>query len=170
MEKIRGFEFVKRVENVKDKKLPMRSTKNSAGYDFFCVEDVEIPVSIEKVIYEKENSFGPPKIEVHPTLVRTGVKAYMQENEVLYLFNRSSNPVKRGLVLANSVGVVDSDYYNNPDNEGEIGFMFYNFSGETVVLKKGDKIGQGLFSVYLKVDEEGSVFNIRKGGIGSTGE
>lgn len=170
MERVRGFEFVKRVENIENKKLPERSTKNSAGYDFFCVEDVEIPVSNIMVIRESDYSVYPPTLGFQPTLVRTGVKAYMQENEVLYLFNRSSNPIKKGLVLSNSVGVVDSDYYNNPDNEGEIGFMFYNFSGNKIILKKGDKIGQGLFSTYFKVDDEGSVFNIRKGGIGSTGE
>ena len=61
-----------------------------------------------------------------PTLIPTGIKAYMLDDEVLYLYNRSSNPKKKGLILANSVGVIDKDYYGNPDNDGHIMFAFYN--------------------------------------------
>lgn len=167
MERVRGFEFVNRVKDIKDKKLPERSTKNSAGYDFFCQEDIKIPSSYVKFI---DSDTGVITSSTTPSIVKTGIKSYMMDDEVLYLFNRSSNPVKRNLVLANSVGVIDSDYYNNEDNEGEIGFLFYNLSDKDVVIKKGDKIGQGVFSKFLKIDEEGSVLGLRKGGIGSTGK
>jgi dUTP pyrophosphatase len=85
------------------------------------------------------------------------------------LYNRSSNPKKLGLVLANGVGVVDSDYYNNPSNEGEIGFLFYNTSSDTVIIKKGSKIGQGVFHKYLITDGD-NAGGIREGGYGSTGK
>ena len=134
--------------------MPKRSTKNSAGYDFFNPERVEIP---------------PYKIGDNPVMVKTGVKAYMMADEVLLLYNRSSNPKKKKLVIPNSVGVIDSDYYNNEDNEGEMAFTFYNLSDETVVLEKGDKLGQGLFQKYLLTDDD-SADGVRNGGFGSTDE
>lgn len=149
----RKFEYVSRIEN-KDFSLPKRSTKNSAGYDFFNPERVEIP---------------PYKIGDNPVMVKTGVKAYMMADEVLLLYNRSSNPKKKKLVIPNSVGVIDSDYYNNEDNEGEMAFTFYNLSDETVVLEKGDKLGQGLFQKYLLTDDD-SADGVRNGGFGSTDE
>lgn len=102
-----------------------------------------------------------------PTLVKTNVKAQMKENEVLMLFNRSSNPGK-GLILANGVGVVDSDYYNNTSNEGNIAFAFYNIKPKKTVIKAGEKLGQGVFIKYLKVDNDEASAN-REGGFGSTG-
>lgn len=149
----RKFEYVSRIEN-KDFSLPKRSTKNSAGYDFFNPERIEIP---------------PYKIGDNPVMVKTGVKAYMMDDEVLLLYNRSSNPKKKKLVIPNSVGVIDSDYYNNEDNEGEMAFTFYNLSDETVVLEKGDKLGQGLFQKYLLTDDD-SADGVRNGGFGSTDE
>lgn len=151
--KLRGFEVCSAFEG-SGINLPKRSTKNSAGYDIEAAEDVVVPS-----IWNSENK--------KPTLVKTGIKAYMGETEVLYLYNRSSNPGKKGLVLANSVGVVDSDYYNNPDNEGHIMFAFYNVSTEDTVIKKGDRIGQGVFSNFLKVDDDNSTAE-RLGGFGST--
>ncbi len=97
MEKIRGFEVAKGFED-KGINLPVRKTKFSAGYDIEVAEEVIIP------------SF---KKGMNPTLVKTGLKAYMQDDEVLMLYNRSSNPKKKGLILANSVGVIDKDYYGN---------------------------------------------------------
>ena len=85
------------------------------------------------------------------------------------MYNRSSNPIKRGLVLSNSVGVVDSDYYNNPDNDGHIMFAFYNMTNTIKEIKKGDKIGQGVFGTYLKADNDNAEGE-RIGGYGSTGE
>ena len=144
MEKIRGFEVAKGFEN-EGINLPKRKTKYSAGYDIEAAEDVVIP------------SF---KKGMNPTLVKTGIKAYMQDDEALMLYNRSSNPKKKGLILANSVGVVDKDYYENPDNDGHIMFAFYN-------IKKGDAIGQGIFQKYFVTDDDVAEGE-RVGGFGST--
>lgn len=79
---------------------------------------------------------------------------------------RSSTPKKKSLMLANGVGIIDSDYYNNPDNEGHIMFQVYNFSDEPVVIYKDDKIGQGIFMPYLTTGDV--VKTQREGGFGST--
>jgi len=151
MAKTRGFEIAKGFED-KYINLPKRSTKYSAGYDFEAAEDVVIP------------SFKPG---MNPTLIKTGIKAYMLDDEMLCLYNRSSNPKKKGLVLANGVGVVDKDYYENPDNDGLIMFAFYNVKAEDVEIKKGERIGQGIFQKYLVVDEDAAE-GTREGGFGST--
>lgn len=139
------FEKVSRVNDIK---LPERATAGSAGYDFFAPEDIILPA---KTI----------------TRVMTGVKCELRPHMVLILANRSSNPSKKGLFLANGVGVVDSDYYNNPDNEGEIGFEFYNFSETETEIKKGDKIGQGIISSYYTMPND-NASGARVGGYGST--
>ena len=77
------------------------------------------------------------------------------------------NPLKKGLVVSNSVGIVDSDYYNNPDNEGHIMFSFYNFSDKDILIKKGDRIGQAIFLNFLTTDTD-SASGSRSGGFGST--
>ena len=166
---MRRFEVVKRIENVGDVKKPNRSTENSAGYDFYAIEDIEIK-SLE---HEQRNSplwngYRFVHTEVKPTLIRTGIKAKMGKDEFLMLANRSSNP-KKGLILANGIGVIDSDYYNNEDNDGEIMFAFFNISNETIEIKKGDKIGQGIFMKYLTTDDDMAT-GTRTGGFGSTGE
>ena len=89
------------------------------------------------------------------------------DDEVLYLYNRSSNPKKKGLILANSVGVVDKDYYGNPDNDGHIMFAFFNIKDEDITIKKGEAIGQGVFSKYLVTDGDVALGE-RTGGFGST--
>lgn len=151
MERKRGFEIAKGFENC-GINLPVRKTKYSAGYDIETAEDCVIP------------SF---KKGMKPTLVKTGLKAYMMEDEVLILANRSSNPGKKGLILANSIGVIDSDYYGNPDNDGHIMFAFFNIKDEDVEIKKGDAIGQGIFQKFLTVDED-LAEGERMGGFGST--
>lgn len=151
MEKKRGFEIAKGFENA-GINLPKRSTMHSAGYDVEAAEDVIIP------------SF---KKGLKPTLVKTGIKAYMQGDEVLILANRSSNPGKKGLILSNSIGVVDSDYYSNPDNDGHIMFAFYNIKDEDIEVKKGERIGQAIFQKYLVVDDD-KADGERLGGFGST--
>ena len=83
------------------------------------------------------------------------------------LVNRSSNPFKKGLVLANSVGIIDSDYYGNPDNDGHFMYAYYNFFEEELVVKKGDVIGQVIFQKYLTVDNDNAEGK-RVGGFGST--
>ena len=151
MEKKRGFEIAKGFED-KNINLPIRKTKYSAGYDMEAAEDTIIP------------SF---KKGMNPTLVKTGIKAYMEDDEMLLIYNRSSNPKKKGLILANSVGVIDKDYYGNPDNDGHIMFAFYNNRDEDVMIHKGDAIGQGVFSKYLVVDND-QASGKRVGGFGST--
>ena len=149
--KNRGFEIAKGWED-KDIHLPERKTKYSAGYDFEAAEDTIVP------------SF---KKGTNPTLISTGIKAYMKSDEVLYIYNRSSNPKKKGLILANSVGVIDKDYYGNIDNDGHIMFAYYNIKEEDVLIKKGDVIGQGIFSKYLVTDDD-NASSTRTGGFGST--
>ena len=151
MEKIRGFEVAKGFED-KQINLPIRKTKYSAGYDIEAAEDCIIPS------FKKGDK---------PTLVKTGLKAYMQPDEVLILANRSSNPSKKGLILANSIGVIDCDYYGNADNDGHIMFAFYNIKNEDIEIKKGDAIGQAIFQKYLVVDNDISTGE-RTGGFGST--
>ena len=146
--KNRGFEVVKGWED-KEITLPIRKTQYSAGYDIASAVDIVIPKGDKAV------------------LVPTGLKAYMLEDEVLFLFNRSSNPLKRGLVLANGVGVIDKDYYGNKENDGHIFFSFYNHTKEDIMIHKGDMIGQGIFSKYLIVDDD-IAEGERIGGFGST--
>jgi len=136
----------------KDINLPIRKTKYSAGYDFECAEDTIIP-SFKKGIL--------------PVLVPTGIKVYMQDDETLLLYNRSSNPKKKGLVVANSVGVIDKDYYENSENDGHIMFAFYNLSKEDILIKKGEVIGQGVFMKYLMTDDD-MAMGKRISGFGST--
>lgn len=148
---MRVFEVVKGYEE-SNINLPKRKTVNSAGYDFEVAEDVVIMPGTDK-----------------PTLVPTGIKAKFESDEVLLLFNRSSNPKKRHLVIPNSVGVIDADYYGNPDNDGHIMFMFYNLSDSPVELKKGEAMGQGIFTKFLITDDD-SADGVRSGGFGSTGK
>jgi len=152
---VRYFEPVKGYEG-KLYSLPRRSTKHSAGYDFYAVEDIEISPFKESI---------PDSV----VLVPTGVKACFPEDEVLLIFNRSSNPLKKGLMLMNGVGIIDSDYYSNPENDGHILFQFCNFSKEKVSLKRGDKIGQGIFITYHSLSVEFVPEDVRRGGFGSTG-
>ena len=151
MEKKRGFEIAKGFEN-SEINLPKRKTKYSAGYDIEAAEDCIIP------------SF---KKGMKPTLVKTGVKAYMMDDEVLILANRSSNPGKKGLILANSIVVIDKDYYGNPDNDGHIMFAFYNVKEEDTIIKKGDAIGQAMFQKFFVTDDDEATGD-RTGGFGST--
>lgn len=151
MERVRGFEVAKGFEN-EGVNMPVRKTKFSAGYDIEAAEDCVIPAF---------------KLGQKPTLVKTGLKAYMQEDEYLMLCNRSSNPLKKGLVLANSIGIIDADYYGNPDNDGAFMYAFYNMFDKDVEIKKGDVIGQAIFKKYEIIDgdiAEGE----RVGGFGST--
>lgn len=103
-----------------------------------------------------------------PVLVPTGVKAYMGEEEVLILANRSSNPLKQNLILSNGIGVIDSDYYENEDNDGHIMGQFINFGAKPVLIKKGERIFQGMFQPFLLADND-VAGGKRVGGHGSTG-
>lgn len=102
-----------------------------------------------------------------PTLVSTGVKCCLEEGTYLELSVRSSTPLKYWLILANGVGIIDADYYNNQDNEGEIFFQLINLSPFPIQLRKGDIIGQGIIKTYLTTDNDVATGE-RIGGFGST--
>ena len=150
MEKLIGFEVAKGYED-KGIHIPVRKTAHSAGYDIEAAEDVLMP------------KFEPG---MKPTLIPTGLKAYCQPDECYLLLNRSSGP-KKGFLMANSVGLIDSDYYENPDNDGHFFFAYFNCSDHDVEIKKGDVIGQVVFTKYLVVDNDNATGE-RKGGFGST--
>jgi len=147
----RGFEIVsdqhRKNLNIQIQ-LPTRGSAYSAGYDFYS--------PIEKKIY-------PNKTE----LIWTDIKAYMQNGEVLFIDVRSSVGIKKGLMLANTIGVIDSDYYQNVSNDGNIGICLHNYSNEIVHIDVGERIAQGVFLPFL-VSDNGNTANERLGGIGST--
>lgn len=148
--RLRGFEIAKGYED-KDIHMPVRKTKNSAGYDVEAASDVIIE---------------PYKHGMKPTLIPTGLKAYCQDDEYYILVNRSSGP-KKGFVMANSIGIIDADYYGNESNDGHFYFQYWNFGDKALEIKKGDVIGQVIFQKYLTVDDD-NVTGMRTGGFGST--
>ena len=149
--KTRGFDVVRSWQN-KGISLPVRKTAASAGYDFEAGESVTIR----------------PDEQV---MVPTGIKAYMQPDEVLTIHIRSSMAVKHQLVLVNSVGIIDADYYDNPDNEGHIYIALWNRGSEPFAIEKGDRIAQGIFGRYLVADDDAAGQGAeRQGGFGSTGK
>lgn len=188
--------------DVADECLPVYKTEHAAGADFCAAEDTVIPsiwkawqsatVSGAKglgnwltdLIENNGKSESTISDEMRkstekmfrPTLVHTGIKCKLEEDEVLEIYNRSSGP-KKGLVLANSVGIIDADYYGCDATDGEIMFAFYNFMPFDITIKKGDAIGQGLIKKFIRADvavtvsgEEKSTLTIteRTGGFGST--
>ena len=173
------FEKVKRFSNV-DFNLPVRKTKNSAGYDFEVAEDVCIPtwtsqlMALIKATSQPKEPYSldelaklTKQIKAKPTLVSTGVKCHLEEGYYLELSVRSSTPLKYWIILANGVGIIDADYCDNPDNEGEIFFQVINMSPFDIYLKKGDIIGQGIIKRYEITDDDKAIGE-RQGGFGST--
>lgn len=135
-------------------KQPVYETKTAVGCDFFSAVKITVPAK---------------NTTVKPTLITTGMKASFPEDVCLQLANRSSNPGKLGLVLANGVGIVESDYYGNPDNDGELMFAFYNITDEDVIINEGDKLGQGVFYRILRASNyDKELASERQGGFGST--
>ena len=133
-------------------KLPNRSTKNSAGYDFFSLFDF---------------SLKPGEIMKIPT----GIKVNMENNDVLFLVVRSSMGFKYNVRMCNQVGIIDADYYNNADNEGHIMVALMNMGTEAITIPQGERIAQGIFYNYLTVDDDDKVAKaVRGGGFGSTGK
>lgn len=146
----RGFEVVSTKNRIGEfVKLPQQGSENSAGYDFYLPENVVIP--------PKEGS----------KLIFTNVKAFMNRGEVLKLYIRSSIGIKQGIVLKNGTGIIDADYFNNENNEGNIGIVLYNTTSKTVILNEGERIMQGIFTPYLKSSNCNTISQ-RKGGFGST--
>lgn len=148
--KKRGFEIAKGWED-KGINIPVRKTAHAAGYDVEAAEDTIIPAY---------------KPGIKPTLIPTGLKAYCADDEWFMLCNRSSGP-KKGFVMANSIGIIDSDYYENENNDGHFYFQYFNFKEEDLLVKKGDVIGQVIFMKYLITDDDNATGK-RKGGFGST--
>ena len=158
MRKFEKISFEQFVKDVKDDRmlydsieLPKRSTKASAGYDIR---------SVQAGIIKPGKSMA----------FKTGLKVAMNSDEVLYIYSRSSQGYKYNVCLINSVGVIDSDYYNNPDNEGHFSIKLVNLGDKDFEVNVGDKIGQGVFMKYLTVDDEEEIKGTRKGGLGSTGK
>ena len=150
MKMIRGFQFTREYCD-RGMNLPSRSTQYSAGYDICAAANV---------------CLQPGAMAVIPT----GIKAYMQPDEYLGIHIRSSLAVKHGVSLANSQGIIDSDYYNNPDNEGHILIAVVNRGSCEFVIERGMRIAQGIFCKYLLADQDDAISKeTRAGGIGSTG-
>lgn len=168
------FEFV---EKYKDCGLPLptRGTAQAAGYDLYVAEDIIIPSHLKSLMQFNPDTFTLEEMsqftkssKCRPTLVPTGVKWYGEPNQYLELSVRSSTPLKYWLVLANGIGIVDSDYADNPDNEGIIYLQIINLSPFTIKLQKGDRIGQAIIKTYGIVDSDNTTA-ARTGGLGSTG-
>lgn len=145
-EKISFEQFSKDV--IDDKKLyeeyrlPSRTTKKAAGYDFYALYDYTLrPGEIMKV--------------------PTGVKVDMESDDVLLLLDRSSMGFKYNVRMCNQVGVIDADYYNNKDNEGHMWIKIQNEGDKDYIVKKGDGMCQGIFIKYLTVDNENDSFEER---------
>lgn len=173
------FEVVSRFADSGIELIPTRATAGSAGYDLVAAEDIIIPpwlnLSFKMALATYDDA--PPMtldevktftkaLKTKPTLVSTGVKAYMPQDTFLQLSVRSSCPLNYWLILANGVGVIDSDYILS-DNEGEIFFQLINLSPFDIQIKKGDKIGQGIFMKY-EVTADDKTEGERNGGFGST--
>ncbi len=125
--------------------MPERATKGSAGYDISASETVTIQ---------------PGEIK----LVSTGLAIQMEQDDVMLLIDRSSNPRKRGLILSNSLGVIDHDYFPN-----EFKGMFTNITDKPVTIEAGQRIMQAVFVKYGLVDNDNAAGQ-RTGGFGSTGD
>lgn len=147
---MRKFEVVTGYEEVA--KLPKRSTKHSAGYDFHTTNSLPVLILPQKTV-----------------VFDTGIKVSMESDEVLVMHIRSSVGIKRGLILSNCTGVIDADYYNNPDNEGHIRIALTNIGDVAQTIKPREKIAQGIFIKYFLTDDD-DVSTERVGGIGSTGK
>ena len=178
------FEKVSRFQNDGILVLPQRKTQESAGYDFMVAEDIvltpymrqfgkmleqiEDEQSVENYLTLDEVSKNVKNAGAKPALVATGIKCQLDKGTYLELSVRSSCPLKHWIVLANGVGIIDADYYNNPSNEGEIFFQVINFSPYFIQLKKSDIIGQGIIKHYDIAKDELAPTSGRTGGFGST--
>ena len=182
------FEKVSRFNDI-DLPIPTRATANSAGYDFVVAEDVVLPPmnfltsKIQDHVFEKNADkdfygFVDPftlddmanltkELKSKITLVSTGMKCHLNPGQYLELSVRSSTPLKHWIICGTSVGIIDADYCDNPDNEGEIFFQLVNLSPFAIQLKRGDKIGQGIIKSYGITDNDAATGE-RLGGFGST--
>lgn len=146
---MRKFEVAKGFED-RGVVLPQRKTAKSAGYDIIALTDEDVYVH--------------PGMSVN---LETGVKACMEDDEVMLLFIRSSLGIKQGLTLSNSCGVIDADYYNNPDNDGHFILNIINTGNSVQRIPARSRVAQAVFVKYLTVDNDNATGE-RVGGIGST--
>ena len=174
------FEKISKYADV-DLAMPVRKTSQSAGYDMVAAEDYVIPslplmceeakllwpVEVDEYVSLEQMADFTKKIGFKPTLVSTGMKCKLDPGSWLQLSVRSSSPLKSWLMLGNGIGIIDADYYNNPDNEGEIFFQIYNLSPFNIQIKKGDAIGQATILPY-GITSDDVVMGERTGGFGST--
>ena len=129
--------------------LPRRATAGSAGYDFICPADVTLQPS-------------------EAVTIPTGIRCEMQPGWVLMLFPRSGLGFKHQVRLANTVGVIDADYFRAA-NEGHIMVRIVNGGDHAVSIAKGERFCQGVFLPHGLAEEE-TVLAGREGGFGSTGK
>ena len=146
---MRKFEVAKGFED-RGVVVPQRKTAKSAGYDIIALTDEDVYVH--------------PGMSVN---LETGVKACMEDDEVMLLFIRSSLGIKQGLTLSNSCGVIDADYYNNPDNDGHFILNIINTGNSVQRIPARSRVAQAVFVKYLTVDDDNATGE-RIGGIGST--
>ena len=128
-------------------KLPTRATEHSAGYDFYSPMDVVIQPNEMAMIW-------------------TDVKAHMYYDNALLIIPRSSMG-KHPIMISNTVGLIDSDYYSNESTDGNIGFRLFNLGTTAYEIKAGDRIGQGIFVKYGTIKDD-AASGTRSGGFGST--
>lgn len=129
-------------------KLPVRATRTSVAYDVYSPITETIPAGETRLIF-------------------SNLKAYFEDDEVLYMAT-TSGMGKRGLMLAQGIALIESDYADNVSNDGNLGFMLYNHSNAEIVINKGDKIGQCWFAKFLVTDDDVANNVVRTGGFGST--
>lgn len=188
------FEKISKYENDESVTLPTRKTQDSAGYDFIAAEDTVIPSYQDQILehftlqiaqkaqaeFETSEAWEaslPYTLEqiaaltkmfgTKMPLVPTGIKCKMPEGYYLQLSVRSSLPYKHWLMMGNGVGIIDSDYYNNPDNEGNIYFQIINLLPVPIVIQKGECFGQGILMPYCITNGD-QAEGQRLGGLGST--
>ena len=150
----RGFEIIKDEHRKHSDiviQLPTRGDSRSAGYDFY---------SNETVVLQPKQSH----------LFWTDVKSYMLDDEVLSIHVRSSIGTKKDLMLKNTTGIIDSSYYENVSNDGNIGICLVNMGDKIQKIEKGERIAQGIFTKYLITDNDICLKLERTGGFGSSGK
>lgn len=151
--KSRGFEIIKdEMRKYPDVaiQLPVRGDSKSAGYDLRTPVEITLQPGERRVVF-------------------TDVKAYMEDDEVLELHVRSSIGVKKNIILSNITGIIDSSYYCNPSNDGNIGLTLWNTSDKVQVLEAQERVCQCIFKKYLTADNDICLKQERTGGFGSSG-
>lgn len=147
---MRRFELVEpRFRRNPEAHLPLRATAHSVGYDFFSPVELEIP-------------------PMSAALIWTDVKARFGTDEAL-LINVRSSMGAQPVMLANTQGWIESDYYSNPDNDGNIGIRLFNLGSTPYRIARGQRFAQGMFVKYLAADNCNADAE-RVGGLGSTGK